>query len=117
MTNDQVDWFKWIAEVQSIAQAGFTYSENGFDQERYTKLRYLIAELAAHCSGNVVDNVANIFALEKGYETPKIDVRSFILKEGKLWFCRKRFRERWSDLFWANLCCKTVELFKNSHID
>lgn len=96
MTNAQFDWLKWISEVQSIAQAGLTYSENGFDKERYTQLQHLVAELAAHCSGNLVGDVANIFALEKGYTTPKIDVRSFILKEGKLLLVKERSDGLWS---------------------
>ena len=31
-------------------------------------------------------------------------------------FCRKIFRKRRTDLFWTILCCKLVELFKNSQV-
>lgn len=96
MTNAPFEWLKWISEIQSIAQAGLTYSENDFDKERYAHLRYLVAEMAAHCSGKSVDEVANIFTLEKGYTTPKIDVRSFILKEDKILLVKERADGRWS---------------------
>ena len=36
--------------------------------------------------------------------------------KGKLRFCRKIFRKRRTDLFWTILCCKLVELFKNSQV-
>lgn len=96
MKNQDFEWLKWISEVQSIAQAGLTYSENEFDKERYTRLRQLISELAAHCSGNEMSNVANIFALEQGYHTPKVDVRSFVLKENKLLLVRERADGCWT---------------------
>ena len=79
-----MNWLKWISEIQAIAQSGLTYSNNEFDKERYIRLQEIIAELAAHCSGNQLKDIVNIFSLEKGYATPKLDVRSFILKENKL---------------------------------
>lgn len=96
MTTTPFDWLKWISEVQSIAQAGLTYSDNPFDKERYVQLRDLIAELAAHRSGKAVSDVVNIFALEKGYTTPKIDVRAFILNQGRVLLVKERSDGRWS---------------------
>ncbi|RUR13499.1 NUDIX hydrolase [Legionella sp. km772] len=95
MTNS-INWLKWISEIQAIAQSGLTYSNNEFDKERYFRLKEIIAELAAHCSENQLSDIVNIFSLEKGYATPKIDVRSFILKENKLLLVKERSDNLWT---------------------
>ncbi|HAT3869038.1 NUDIX hydrolase [Legionella pneumophila serogroup 2] len=96
MIKDGINWLKWISEIQAITQSGLAYSKDEFDKERYMRLKEIIAELAAHCSENPLENIVNIFSLEKGYATPKIDVRSFILKDGKLLLVKER-----SDGLWA----------------
>lgn len=96
MISNNFNWLKWTSEIQAIAQSGLTYANNEFDKERYVRLKEIIAELAAHCSGNQLNDIVNIFALEKGYATPKIDVRSFILKESKLLLVKERSDSLWT---------------------
>ena len=96
MTKDSIQWLKWISEIQAIAQSGLTYTTNEYDKERYVRLREIAAELAAQCSNNHAPDVENIFSLEKGYATPKIDVRSFILKEDKLLLVKERSDGLWT---------------------
>ena len=96
MAKNSMNWLKWISEIQAIAQSGLTYSNNEFDKERYIRLQEIIAELAAHCSGNQLKDIVNIFSLEKGYATPKLDVRSFILKENKLLLVKERSDNLWT---------------------
>ena len=38
-------WLKWAIEIQSIAQAGLTYTSNAYDVERYERLREISAEM------------------------------------------------------------------------
>lgn len=96
MTKDNLQWLKWVSEIQAIAQSGLTYTTNEYDKERYIRLREIAAELAAQCSGNQASDVENIFSLEKGYATPKIDVRSFILKDDKLLLVKERSDGLWT---------------------
>src|SRR3990167_1400081 len=96
MIKDGISWLKWISEIQALAQSGLTYSNNEFDKERYIRLKEIIAELAAHCSDNQLNDIVNIFSLEKGYATPKIDVRSFILKDNKLLLVKERSDSLWT---------------------
>ena len=96
MAENNFRWLQWISELQALAQAGLTYSTNEFDKERYVRLRELAAELAAQCSDHSLNEVKNIFLLEKGYATPKVDVRSFALKDNKLLLVKER-----SDGFWS----------------
>jgi len=93
---NNLSWLKWVSEIQAIAQSGLTYCDNEFDKERYVRLREVIAELAAHCSEHQLNDVANIFSLEKGYATPKIDVRSFIIKDDKLLLVKERSDGLWT---------------------
>jgi len=96
MVGNQFDWLRWISEIQAISQSGLAYSSNEYDKERYIRLSEIVAELAAHCSNNSCDDIANIFSLEKGYATPKIDVRSFILKEDKLLLVKESSDGLWT---------------------
>ncbi len=96
MTETTFKWLQWVSELQGLAQAGLTYTQSEFDKERYTRLRDLAAELAAHCSEHSVNEAKDIFLLEKGYETPKIDVRSYILKDKKILLVKERSDGLWT---------------------
>lgn len=96
MSRDNFRWLKWISEIQAIAQSGLTYTTNEYDKERYIQLREIAAELAAHCSKNQVPDVSSMFSLEKGYATPKVDVRAFILKDNKLLLVKERSDGLWT---------------------
>ena len=96
MTRDNFRWLKWISEIQAIAQSGLTYTTNEYDKERYIRLREIAAELAAQCSKNQAPDVKSIFSLEKGYATPKVDVRAFILKDNKLLLVKERSDGLWT---------------------
>ena len=41
----------WIAELQSIAQAGLTYGKDVYDRERYQRIREITAEMMAAKTG------------------------------------------------------------------
>lgn len=96
MTKNDFNWIKWISEIQAIAQSGLTYTENEFDKERYIRLREIAAELATHCAENPLLDIKNIFSLEKGYATPKIDVRAFVLKDDQLLLVKERSDGLWT---------------------
>lgn len=78
------DWLKWAMEIQSIAQAGLEYTEGVYDRERYEKLRKISAEMMSKKTGLSLEKVNNLFCSESGYQTPKIDTRAVIFKDGKI---------------------------------
>ena len=96
MPNRSFQWLKWLSELQAIAQSGLAYATNEFDKERYITLTERIAELAAHCSDNNVDDIKHLFSLEKGYATPKLDVRAYILQKDKVLLVKERSDNLWS---------------------
>lgn len=77
-------WLKWAIEIQSLAQAGLTYTDNVYDIERYERLREISAEMIAEKSDISLDKVKDLFCNETGYQTPKIDTRAAIFKDNKI---------------------------------
>lgn len=73
MTDPQ--WLVWARELQAVAQTGLTYAKDPFDQERYTMLRGLAARIMAAGSGTPAPQIESLFATQKGYATPKLEVR------------------------------------------
>lgn len=88
-------WLTWAQEIQSIAQAGLEYSENPFDLERYRRLRELSVEIVAGHTDVELTKVRDLFAGERGYQTPKVDVRAVVFDGDRLLFVKER------DGFWA----------------
>ena len=77
-------WIDLIVELQSLAQAGLTYGKDVYDKERYERIRDISAEMMAELSGVPVEKVKDLFCNETGYQTPKIDTRAAIFKDGKI---------------------------------
>ena len=72
------DWLLWAREVQAIAQTGLTFCRDPYDRERYEQLGGLAARMFAARSGAEPDRIATLFANERGYATPKVDVRGAV---------------------------------------
>lgn len=77
-------WLKWAMEIQSMAQAGLTYTDNVYDIERYERLREISAEMIVEKSDMSVEKVKGLFCDEKDYPTPKLDTRAAIFKDDKI---------------------------------
>ena len=77
-------WLKWAIEIQSLAQAGITYTDNVYDIARYERLREIAAEIIEEKSNISLEKVKDLFCNENGYQTPKIDTRAAIFKDDKI---------------------------------
>lgn len=75
---------KWVQRLQTISQAGLTYTRDPYDRERYEQLLALTAEIAAAEDERATPAWFALLAAEKGYATPKVDVRAVVAQEGKL---------------------------------
>lgn len=87
---------KIARRLQAIAQAGLHYAENEFDRERYSELRSLSVDLAARVSDVEPGKISGLFTGETGFQTPKVDVRAVVLKEGKVLLARERCDSKFS---------------------
>ncbi|PAD34888.1 ADP-ribose pyrophosphatase [Terribacillus saccharophilus] len=89
-------WLEWARRIQAISQAGLHFSKDVFDRERYEELQQLSAEIIANYTKQSVEDVEKTLAAEKGYPTPKLDIRGVVFREGKLLLVKEKMDERWS---------------------
>ncbi len=94
---ENTKWLHYVKRIQAIAQAGLTYGENKYDIDRYQDLRNLSMEMMKEYTGEEIEPIRNLFASEKGYQTPKIDIRGVVFNhEGKILMVREMIDNRWS---------------------
>jgi len=96
LQEENLKWLDWARKIQSIAQTGLHYSENEFDRDRYSKLMQLSAEIVSSYSDQTYESLLGTFLSQKGYSTPKVDVRAAVFKDGKILMVREM-----SDGCWA----------------
>ncbi|KPK38942.1 MAG: ADP-ribose pyrophosphatase [Phycisphaerae bacterium SG8_4] len=89
-------WLNWAKRLQAIAQNGLTFAEGHFDLERYEQVRQIAAEILADKTGAKTQDVLQLFAREKDYATPKVDVRGAAFRDGRILLVKER-----SDGLWA----------------
>ena len=77
-------WLQWAVEMQSIAQAGLYYGKDKFDLERYQRIRDIAADMISFRTEIPVEKVKDLFCNEIGYQTPKLDTRAAIFRDGKI---------------------------------
>ena len=82
-------WLILAKELQSIAQAGLTYSKDAYDIERFHQILSVAARLMEVGTGEGVEKISQLFKQEVGYMTPKIDVRGAVFKEEKILMVRE----------------------------
>jgi ADP-ribose pyrophosphatase YjhB (NUDIX family) len=86
----------WVQRLQTIVQAGLAYTRDPYDRERYQQLQALTAEIAAADDEGTAPSLLTLLAAERGYATPKVDVRAVVAREGKLLFVREAHDGFWS---------------------
>jgi ADP-ribose pyrophosphatase YjhB (NUDIX family) len=76
-------------EMRAIAQTGLTFTADGFDHQRYLRLQELAALLMAQGSNDEFETIVALLRQEKGYGTPKIDVRGAAFIDGRVLMVRE----------------------------
>lgn len=89
-------WLEIAQNLQSIAQAGLTYTENKYDVERYEQIMQLSKDILSDFSDIRMEKLHEIFKLEKGYLTPKVDVRAVIFREQKILLVKETSDGKWA---------------------
>lgn len=89
-------WLKIAREVRAIAQTGLAFSADGFDHQRYQRLRELAALLMAQGSAAEHESILALLRQEKGYATPKVDVRGAAFEDGRVLMVREVSDGKWT---------------------
>lgn len=82
--SEREKWLNWAIELQAIGQIGLTYSKDKFDHLRYMRLQEISAEMLAHQSFESFEKIRDLFATQKHYATPTLDVRTAIIQDNKI---------------------------------
>jgi ADP-ribose pyrophosphatase YjhB (NUDIX family) len=94
--SDEPQWLTIAREVRAIAQTGLAFGADGFDQQRYQRLRELAALLMAQGSSAEHESILELLRQEKGYATPKVDVRGAAFVDGRVLMVREISDGRWT---------------------
>lgn len=94
----------WAQEIRAIGQTGLYFSKTVqqsetsavFDQQRYTRLVELSAEILEKHSDISKNTLLHSFTREAGYITPKIDVRAAIFNVDSILLVLDRKDQTWS---------------------
>lgn len=89
-------WLTWAKQIQAIAQTGLTYGKDVYDLERYTELRKLSVEIMESYTQAGTEQITLAFAGEKGYATPKSDVRGVVFRDNRILLVQEKSDGCWS---------------------
>jgi ADP-ribose pyrophosphatase YjhB (NUDIX family) len=89
-------WLTIAREVRAIAQTGLAFTADGFDHQRYQRLRELAARLMAQGSSSEHESILQLLRQEKGYATPKVDVRGAAFVDGRVLMVREISDGKWT---------------------
>jgi ADP-ribose pyrophosphatase YjhB (NUDIX family) len=80
----------------AIAQNGLLFTKDVFDKERYLQIQKIAASMLAEKSNLTPNIIIDLFGCEKGYATPKLDVRGAVFKDNKILLVKERSDQLWT---------------------
>jgi ADP-ribose pyrophosphatase YjhB (NUDIX family) len=89
-------WLEVAQRLQSIAQAGLTYSVDKYDLERFDQVLQVSKDIISQYSTLSMEKITKIFDLEEGYLTPKVDVRGVVFRNDKILLVRESIDGKWA---------------------
>lgn len=89
-------WLDWAKQLQSIAQAGLTYSKDVYDLERFELIRNISVEMLSQQTDMDMTVIKDLFANETGYATPKVDIRAVVFRNNKILMVRENTDGDWA---------------------
>jgi len=80
----------------ALAQTGLHFCQEEYDRERYREVADIAASLLALESGRSEQSIRDVWFVEDGYATPKIDVRGAVFRDDRVLLVRERVDGRWT---------------------
>lgn len=78
---DAERWLARARRLRAIAQTGLAYSGDDYDLERFREIQRIAEDMLAAVGDLPPARVRGLFAPERGYPTPKLDLRAGVLVE------------------------------------
>jgi ADP-ribose pyrophosphatase YjhB (NUDIX family) len=88
-------WLNWAREIQALSQTGLTYNTDDYNVQRYRRLMEIAAEIVHTHTGQPVQPWLENFLAQRGYATPKVDVRGAVIRDGKILLVQERSDGGW----------------------
>jgi ADP-ribose pyrophosphatase YjhB (NUDIX family) len=95
-TMPEISLLNWGRRLAALAQTGTNYAESPFDLQRYEEVRKIAAELMAAVSVHTPDQLLELFRADRGYGTPKVDVRGMVFRGDELLLVREKDDGGWT---------------------
>lgn len=86
----------WARRLAALAQTGITYAQSPFDIDRYEEIRSIAAGMMARESIHAPSSLIELFKTDRGYATPKVDVRGLVFRDEKLLLVREKEDGLWT---------------------
>jgi ADP-ribose pyrophosphatase YjhB (NUDIX family) len=84
-------------ELRAIATTGLHYAQSPFDRDRYERVLRLAAELAALSGAGAAADLERTYReADRGYVTPKVDVRTAVFRGDRVLLVRERIDGLWA---------------------
>ena len=90
------EWLRWMQQIQAISQTGMHFANTPYDKERYEKLLEIAIEIGERQSSLPKDDLRDIHLRQRGYATPRVDVRAACFQGEKVLLVRERADEKWA---------------------
>lgn len=90
------EWHSVAQRIQAIAQTGLAYATSPYDTDRYQELSTIAASMIAGPEPQKIALAVELFAVQHGYATPRVDVRAAVFREHRLLLVRERADGLWT---------------------
>lgn len=92
----QSEMLELTKRLLALTESGLFYAKNDYETERYTELKEISFKMMALLTDADVQKIGDIFSKEWGYQTPKVDVRSVVIRDNKLLMVKEKVDGLWA---------------------
>lgn len=89
-------WMDALQRLHAIAQTGITYTQGPYDLERYHEIKAIAERGLAQLLNAAPGAVSEQYALDRGYPTPKVDVRTAVFADDRILLVREAADGLWT---------------------
>jgi len=86
-----------VRRLHALARTGQHFCAGEYDRDRYGEIERIAAELlAAGAGGPALEELLGLWRLERGYVTPKVEVRGAVFRDERVLLVRERADGLWT---------------------
>ncbi|MEQ9099727.1 MAG: NUDIX hydrolase N-terminal domain-containing protein [Imperialibacter sp.] len=93
---DQASIFDSLLRIKALSQIGLNFRNSEYDRERYKEIVSIVDQLIAGISDMPIERITVLHANEESYITPKVDVRTIVLKNDQVLLIQEKADGRWA---------------------